>query len=147
MSNLRCINCSELFERIPQVPNQVYCSKVACQKERRREWQKQKRKVDQDYKDNQYRAQRAWADRNPDYWRKHRQNAKKTPEAFDLLKNKSNEKHKKKVPQHPSNKLLKPAWNGIENGIEEGVFILKVIDKPKHKMDVWIIELTRFDAS
>jgi hypothetical protein len=143
MSNLRCINCSELFERIPQVPNQVYCCKVACQKERRREWQKQKRKVDQDYKDNQYRAQRAWADRNPDYWRNHRENARNSTEASDLEKNKSNEVHKKKVPQHPGNKLRKPTWNGIE----EGVFVLKVLDKPKHKMDVWIIELTKFDDS
>lgn len=74
MPQIRCINCSAIFEQIPQVPNQLYCSKEKCQKERKRQWQEKKRKVDKDYKENQYRAQKAWAERNPDYWREYRKN-------------------------------------------------------------------------
>jgi hypothetical protein len=44
----------------------------ACQRERRRCWQRVKRQNDPDYQDNQARAQRAWQKRNPDYWRDYR---------------------------------------------------------------------------
>lgn len=34
--------------------------------------------TDPDYRDNQSRSQRAWMDRNPDYWRTYRSQADKT---------------------------------------------------------------------
>jgi hypothetical protein len=139
MSQIRCVNCSALFTITPQVPNQTYCSKDACQKKRRKEWQKKKRKIDQDYKDNQYRAQKAWADRNPEYWRMYRkkivasQNTKSTP------KSNYEEISKKTRPSNPNSKELK--GKGIL--LNDGIFSLRVIDKPNSKMDVWIVEITR----
>lgn len=68
----RCAACGKVFRVRPQVPDQSYCSDPACQRERKRLWQRKRRSVDPDYRDNQTRAQQAWLARNPDYWRKYR---------------------------------------------------------------------------
>ncbi len=73
MTKLRCVHCGAPFIPAPQVPNQAYCSKANCQKERRRQWHKSKLQSDPDYKINQSLAQKAWAERNPGYWKEHRQ--------------------------------------------------------------------------
>jgi hypothetical protein len=48
------------------------CGEAACQRQRRRRWQQAKRAGDADYRENQRRAQRAWAQRHGDYWRDYR---------------------------------------------------------------------------
>ncbi len=67
-----CLACARQFLPRPQNPTQSYCSKQSCQCERRRRWQQAKRATDQDYRDNQKRAQQAWRARNPEYWRQYR---------------------------------------------------------------------------
>lgn len=57
---------------LPQVPDQSYCTDLACQRERRKLWQRTRRADDPDYRENQARAQEAWLARNPDYWRDYR---------------------------------------------------------------------------
>ena len=95
MSQIRCVNCSALFTQAPQVPNQSYCSKEACQKKRRNEWQRKKRTNDQDYKDNQSRAQKAWSDRNPEYWRLYRKKKLNSQNSKTTLQNNYEEISKK----------------------------------------------------
>jgi len=68
----RCATCDELFSPCRNVPNQAFCSKPACQQERRRRWQRQKLKQDPDYQANQAAAQKRWVERNPEYWRNYR---------------------------------------------------------------------------
>lgn len=68
----RCAACGKLFKVLPQVPDQSYCAEPACQRERRKLWQRIRRAEDPDYRDNQARAQEAWLERNPDYWRDYR---------------------------------------------------------------------------
>jgi len=70
-----CACCLEPFVSRPQVPNQIFCSAPVCQRERRMRWQRDKMLNDSDYRSNQARSQRAWLDRNPDYWRKYRENS------------------------------------------------------------------------
>ena len=53
-------------------PRPIFCSAAACQRERRRRSQAAKRQSDPDYRENQKRAQKAWAERHPDYWRAYR---------------------------------------------------------------------------
>ena len=56
MNNLiRCANpsCRRLFLPNPQVKNQQYCKKKACQRLRKNLWQKHKMASDADYQDNQ----------------------------------------------------------------------------------------------
>ncbi len=96
MSQIRCVNCSALFTQAPQVPNQSYCSKEACQKKRRNEWQKKKRTNDKDYKDNQNRAQKAWSDRNPEYWLLYRKKMLNSQKSKTTLQNNYEEISKKK---------------------------------------------------
>lgn len=68
----RCLACRNSFRPRSQNPNQHYCSAPACQRERRREWQRQRLQTDPDYRDNQARAQANWRARHPNYWRQYR---------------------------------------------------------------------------
>ena len=72
MTCRRCAACEQAFRPRAQVPQQRFCGKAACQQERRRRWQQSKRQGDEDYRANQARAQRAWADGHRDYWREWR---------------------------------------------------------------------------
>ena len=72
MGNRRCLGCGLGFRPRPQPPGQLYCSDEACQRERRRRWQRAKQQSDADYRDNQRRANRAWAARHGEYWREWR---------------------------------------------------------------------------
>jgi hypothetical protein len=65
----RCCCCGELFEPRSQNPSQTYCSDRACQRARKRAWQRAKRGSDPDYRANDQAAQRAWAQAHPEYWR------------------------------------------------------------------------------
>ena len=134
MPQIHCINCSAIFEQIPQVPNQLYCSKEKCQKERKRQWQEKKRKVDKDYKENQYRAQKAWAERNPNYWREYRKKS-------SIAQQKNRPSNASSMDRHKTQKNIDESKL---NSIEDGIFHLRVIDKPNGKMDAWIIELVKY---
>jgi len=61
-----------MFRRRSQVPEQRYCGLPGCRRERRRRWQRDKRRGDPDYRHNQAQAQRAWVETHPDYWRDYR---------------------------------------------------------------------------
>ena len=73
MAKRRCAACGCLFVPRRNVPQQRYCAKRACQRTRRRRWQRQKLKADADYRANQAAAQQRWRARHPDYWRRYRQ--------------------------------------------------------------------------
>jgi len=70
----RCKHCRHLFIPNPRVKDQQYCSQRACQRARKRHWQRQKMKSDPDYRHNQKESQKKWRQGNPDYWRKYRKN-------------------------------------------------------------------------
>lgn len=72
MERRRCAACGQAFRPRSQVPQQRYCSEAACQRERRRLWQRAKRANDADYRENQAQAQRAWAASHREYWREYR---------------------------------------------------------------------------
>ena len=67
MKSKRCGACGQAFAPCSQAPNQTYCPERECQHERVRRRQRAKLATDPDYRDNQKRAQLAWADRHPDY--------------------------------------------------------------------------------
>ena len=69
----RCAACRRSFRVRAQVRGtQRYCAAPACQRVRRKRWQRTKRHTDPDYRENQARAQEAWRDRHPGYWRTYR---------------------------------------------------------------------------
>lgn len=72
MEERHCLACGKLFKPYPHVKRQSYCSKLECQKERKRRWHKQKMLDDPEYVEDRRVARRKWRDNNPDYYRKYR---------------------------------------------------------------------------
>lgn len=68
----RCVCCGRRFPWRPQNPDQSYCNRKGCQKERRRRWRRAKLSSDPDYLSNQYDSQKRWLDSHPDYWKDYR---------------------------------------------------------------------------
>lgn len=64
-----CRCCGQPLRPRPQNPTQTYCSQPACQRARKRDWQRAKRASDPDYRANDRAAQRAWAQAHPQDWR------------------------------------------------------------------------------
>lgn len=139
MKNLHCVSCGGRFTPIPQVPNQTYCSKINCQKERRQQWQRTKLKSDPDYRDNQSRAQKAWAAKNPDYWRQYRQGRLSDGNSIPF-------RHDTHIQKTANSSIKMDSINPtfiLRRALQDGVFSLKVLSKiDEVKMDVWIIELS-----
>ena len=143
MTKLRCVHCGAPFIPAPQVPNQAYCSKANSQKERRRQWQKSKLQSDPDYRDNQSRAQKAWTDRNPEYWRHHRLNR---PDYGNPLPGEQDSDALEPGNQSVKMDSLIPPQN-LGQAIQDGVFRLKILVEPDGvKMDSWIVELSSIHA-
>ena len=90
MNCKKCVSCGKKFQICAQVSKQKFCSHPKCQRERKRIWQKNKRKNDPDYKDNQSRAQQLWNKKNPDYWSKYRRTHPKYTESNQALQKKRN---------------------------------------------------------
>ena len=69
----RCAACRRSFRvRAQGRGTQRYCAAPACQRVRRKRWQRTKRRTDPDYRENQTRAKEAWRDRHPGYWQTYR---------------------------------------------------------------------------
>lgn len=68
----RCKNCRSFFEACPKVKKHAYCKKEACQKARKKKWQKRKIADDQTYRQDQKEAQKIWLDKRPGYWKQYR---------------------------------------------------------------------------
>lgn len=67
-----CLACGNPFVPLLRVPHQRYCSSPDCQRARRRDWQNRRLRVDEDYRDNQVRAQAKWRASHSGYWREYR---------------------------------------------------------------------------
>ncbi|OQW88876.1 MAG: hypothetical protein BWK72_08050 [Rhodoferax ferrireducens] len=72
MTKRQCSVCGRNFEPDPRVPKQTVCTDAACKRERKRIWQQQKRQSDPDYRDNQRRSAKDWAQRHSSYWEEYR---------------------------------------------------------------------------
>jgi hypothetical protein len=76
MALKKCASCGAPFLPRAQSPGQLFCSAPACQCERRRRWQLEKRRTDADYRLNDRAAAAAWRLAHPDYWRGHQRLSK-----------------------------------------------------------------------
>ena len=56
----QCKACGKSFQPHQKVPDQQYCSSTICQRERRRLWQQEKRRLDADYRENDSRQIRVY---------------------------------------------------------------------------------------
>lgn len=135
MVSNQCMACGQSFRPRPQVSNQSYCSAPACQRERRRRWQLLKRQSDPDYQDNQVRAQQAWSNRNPDYWREYRSTH---PEYAE--RNRAQQRERNPRPQNGSIAKMDASIPVIP--LPSGIYRLSLIAPDGiAKMDVWTVEI------
>lgn len=67
-----CAHCACLFSPNPRVKDQRYCANKACQRARKRLWQKKKLTRDPEYKQNQQDSKERWRKQNPGYWKNYR---------------------------------------------------------------------------
>lgn len=140
MKSKLCAACGQPFRSRPQVPKQSYCSSPECQLERRRRWQREKLLTDPDYRDNQSKAQRAWLDRNPEYWHGYREAHLEYVE-----RNRGQQRSRAKKPKNPA--VAKMDVSALMQPFPSGVYRIRtVLVNDVAKMDAWIVEITLLSA-
>ena len=139
MEYRQCKACRQPFRPRPQNPDQCFCSAAACQRERRRRWQAAKRQSDPDYRDNQKRAQKAWAERHPDYWRTYREQ-----HPAYVARNRARQQAR----AHDQAAIAKMDASKSEIPLRSGTYCLSpVADASFAKMDAWMVEITVISAA
>lgn len=73
MSLRRCRYCQQAFQPAPYHPQQQVCSQPACQRQRRREYHRQKIASDPVYRQVCLESPRKWRQEHPGYWKQYRQ--------------------------------------------------------------------------
>jgi hypothetical protein len=136
MGERRCAGCGEAFRPRPQVPDQEYCGKEDCRRARRRRWQRGKRQNDADYRDNQGRAQRAWAGENSAYWQAYRSGHPDYAQA-------NREKQRQRDGRRRAANLAKMDSIGTFSSVPSGTYLLVPKGAEKlAKMDSLMVEIT-----
>ena len=141
MESKQCVGCGESFHPRSQTPKQTYCPSAACQRERRRRWQQARRQADPDYRENQTRAQAAWAERHPDYWREYRRSHPEYRDRNRLLQ-------KARDARRPERVLAKMDASTRETPVPSGIYQLSPVTRDDlAKMDAWMVRITAVSMS
>ncbi len=138
MESKFCLGCGQPFKPYSRVPQQKFCSAQDCQAERKRQWKRNKLKTDPDYKANQAQAQKAWIQRNPEYYRQYRKSHLDYVDQNRILQRKRNAKAKSKI-----DSIAKMDTSIPVNPLPSGIYQLSLITDGKiAKSDVLIVEIT-----
>ena len=136
MNGRRCAACGECFRPCPRVEDQNYCGKEECRRARRRRWQRAKRREDSDYRDNQGRAQRAWAAEHSAYWQAYRSGHPDYEQA-------NREKQRQRDGRRRATHLAKMDSIGTFSSVPSGTYLLVPKGEEKlAKMDSIVVEIT-----
>lgn len=147
MATRRCAGCKQRFVPRAQVPNQRYCSKPSCQQARRRQWLKQKRQTDADYRANQAQAQRRWRERHPEYWRGYRQGHPEYVERNRRQQRQRDQRRRTLSPSAASVDLAKnTAWRP-KTDVPSGRYKLIAVNPEElAKTNAWTVEIEVLSA-
>lgn len=142
MDRIRCTACDDLFTPRRNIPDQRFCSKPECQRERRRRWQRQKLKADPDYRANQAAAQRRWRERNPDYWRRYRQSHPAYTERNREQQHQRNRKRGRIAASPSAPAIAKMDVCRAQMGFASGTYrLIPVSERGIAKMDAYLVEM------
>ena len=142
MDRKRCTACNDLFTPRRNVPDQTYCSKPECQRERRRRWQRRKLKDDPDYRANQVAAQRRWRERHPDYWRRYRRDHPAYTERNRQRQRQRNRKRDPPVTGPSAPAVAKMDAYPLQSVLPSGTYrLVPVSDGGIAKMDAYLVEM------
>ena len=95
MGSLQCAHCGRVVPANPHIKNQTHCKREACQRDTKRLWQRQKMATDPDYKANQRECNKAWQERNPQYWKEYRKNHPEAAERNRIQQRERNRRRRK----------------------------------------------------
>jgi hypothetical protein len=102
----KCKHCLKGFRPRPQNHDQEYCSEQACQRARKRIWQKKKLLADPDYQANQKASQICWQEKNPNYWQEYRKrNPDYTVRNRDLQRERNRRRREQDTGESPIAKM------------------------------------------
>ena len=73
MVERRCPYCERIFQPSKYHPAQSVCSDSGCQRRRRAEYHRQRIVADPEYRQVCLDSPQKWRSRNPDYWRRYRE--------------------------------------------------------------------------
>jgi hypothetical protein len=135
MPERRCLNCSRGFRPRPQAPEQQYCSEKACQRARRRQWQREKQRTDADYRDNQRRVWRAWAAAHGGYWCEWR---RKHPDYCERNRAQQEVRDRRR---RSAGLLAKMDASEADLSVRSGVYRLLPASELLAKMNVWTVRI------
>jgi hypothetical protein len=149
MAKRRCAACGCLFEPRRNVPGQRYCSKRACQRARRRRWQREKLTADADYRANQAAAQRRWQESHPDYWRSYRE---RHPQALERNREQQRQRNRRRrlagTGRAPPAEVAKMDAYGCEKPLPSGTYrLVPVTPAGVAKMDAYLVEMHVLSAA
>ena len=150
----QCEACHQAFRPRPQNPDPSETAKTATSPgritpqfaglnvpqidKRRRRWQAAKRQSDPDYREDQKRAQKAWAERHPDYWRAYRE---QHPEY--VARNRARQQER----ALGLAAIAKMDASKAETGFSSGTYRLsRVVDASLAKKNAWMVEITVISA-
>lgn len=127
MTTKKCLACGQYFKPWPQTPNQSYCSKPECQRERRRR-SKQKERLDSSQVAD-IQKQRGAAG-NPGYWKAYRAD---NPDYVER------NRHQQKQRNSRRPRLGETAKSG---SLPPGRYLITQLDSDGiAKGDAWIVEI------
>lgn len=101
----RCKKCKCLFHVCTKVKKHEYCQKKECQRARKRRWQREKIKNDQQYRIDQKQAQKDWINATPEYWKEYRNNNPKYVLRNKQKQRQRNKTHRKEAPDETIAKM------------------------------------------
>ena len=142
MDKRRCVACRAVFTVRAQTPEQRYCSAPACQRERRRRWQREKRRSDADYRENQRQAQQRWAASHGEYWRHYRAEHRDST-ATNRAKQRERDRRRREREWAPAVRanLAKSDASPPDSLAFSGTYRLIALTPQLAKMDVWTVEI------
>lgn len=133
----KCKACGRNFQPDARVADeQKYCSDAECQRKRRQEWQQVKRRDDPHYRENDARQIEEWGARNPDYWKRYRQeNPDYATRNRNLQRSRNQQQRNSLIANEdaiPTNSPLSSGRYQLKSISAEGIA----------NEDAWIVEIT-----
>jgi hypothetical protein len=142
MKQRRCVNCGCALTGPFRNPDQKYCSATACQRARKRRWQRDKMATDADYRANQRAAQRSWRERNRQYSRNYRQNH---PDYVEQNRARQSQRNQNRRIRSSVQQIAKMDAFELVDTINSGTYkLVPVGDQAIAKMDALNVQLVVF---
>jgi hypothetical protein len=135
-----CLACGSAFMPLLHVPNQRYCSLNACQRARRRDWQRLRLRTDDDYRDNQARAQEKWRAGHSAYWREYRA-------AHPAYRDRNRDMQRTRNARRNFEPIANMDVTGFRQPLASGFYVLCDADEAGvAKMNAWTVHIAVLSA-